>query len=204
MARKDLNSGNVSNYAALLREDKTRLVPAKRPRAIAKARCGLKMKHRTRVPPVPTDTRAERNKSSLTAIFMTTTVNQSSSELSVWALRSRATATTLSMPERKREGEEAELNENYHAQSNTVVDDNARMELGEGATSVQDGHETFWGRRFAEKREASRRDIKRLGLRSRATTLWLDRYELEESHRVSKMKLHVALIPCHGVAKERS
>jgi hypothetical protein len=99
---------------------------------------------------------------------------------------------------------EAELKENYHAQSNTVVDDNARMELGEGATSVQDGHETFWGRRFAEKREASRRDIKRLGLRSRATTLWLDRYELEESHRVSKMKLHVALIPCHGVAKERS
>jgi hypothetical protein len=38
---------------------------------------------------------------------------------------------------------EAELKENYHAQSNTVVDDNARMELGEGATSVQDGHETF-------------------------------------------------------------
>jgi hypothetical protein len=101
------------------------------------------MKHRTRIPPVPTDTRAERNKSSLTAIFMTTTVNQSSSELSVWALRSRATATTLSMPKWKREGEEEELNENDHAQSNTVVDDNARMELGEGAISVQDGHETF-------------------------------------------------------------
>jgi hypothetical protein len=142
MVRKDLNSGNISNYAELLGEDKTRLVSTKRPRAIAKARRELKMKHCTRIPPVPTGTRAEKKKSNLTAIFMTT-VNQSSSELWVWALRSRATATTLSMPERKREGEEEELNENYHAQSNTLVDENARMELEEGATSVQDGHETF-------------------------------------------------------------